>query len=133
MKNTDVTIHKIFKLSNGETVVGSVIKETVSYIEIENPLRFVMYMTNSGNLNISILKWDPTFDMKYPVRIFKTSIVACAEPTANIMKNYNEIVHAGEHLSDNEIVESVGEDLEESNTENIMDTLLKKYKSDIIH
>lgn len=133
MKNADLIIHKIFKLSNGETVVGSVIKETVSYIEIENPLRFVTYMTNSGNLNISILKWDPTFDTKYPVRIFKTSIVACAEPTQSIIKNYNEIIHAGEHLSDNEIIESVREELETSNTENLMDSLLKKYKSDIIH
>jgi hypothetical protein len=122
-------IRKVFKLSNGETIIANVQKETTSYIEIENPLKFIMYMSNSGKLSISILKWDPTFSNQYPVRIYKTSIVACAEPTLDIIKNYDEIIGNGHHLDSN-IEEG---DEEETSKEDSLEVLLKSHKSDIIH
>ena len=122
-------IRKVFKLSNGETIIANVQKETVSYVEIGNPLKFIMYMTNSGKLSISILKWDPTFSSQYPVRIYKTSIVACAEPTTDIIRNYDEIIRGGHHLDDH-----VEEDTEEETSkEDSLEVLLKSHKSDIIH
>jgi len=83
-----------------------------------------MYMTNSGKLSITILKWDPTFNTQYPVRIYKTSIVACAEPTSDIIKNYDEIIDSGLHLE---------ERIEEDTEEETLKSLLKTHKSDIIH
>jgi|694.fasta_scaffold07822_17 hypothetical protein len=124
MENKELLIRKVFKLSNGETIIANVKKETVSYIEIDDPLKFVMYMTNSGKLSITILKWDPTFNTQYPVRIYKTSIVACAEPTSDIIKNYDEIIDSGLHLE---------ERIEEDTEEETLKSLLKTHKSDIIH
>jgi hypothetical protein len=124
MENKELLIRKVFKLSNGETIIANVKKETVSYIEIDDPLKFVMYMTNSGKLSITILKWDPTFNTQYPVRIYKTSIVACAEPTSDIIKNYDEIIDSGLHLE---------ERIEEGTEEETLKSLLKTHKSDIIH
>jgi hypothetical protein len=126
MDNKELLIRKVFKLSNGETIIANVQKETVSYIEIGNPLKFIMYMTNSGKLNISILKWDPTFNTQYPVRIYKTSIVACAEPTNEINRNYDEIIDNGLHHEDR--VEN-----DDSDKEDLFNMLLKSSKSDIIH
>lgn len=130
MSQSEVLIKKVLKLSNGETIIGNVVRETVSYIEIENPLKFMTYMTNSGRMSISIMKWDPTFDTSTGVRIYKTSLVACADPSPDILQNYNEIIQDGLHL-DNLEVDTPEE--ESSNVDSLIDTLLKTYKSDIIH
>lgn len=130
MKQSEVLIRKILKLSNGETIIGNVVRETTSYIEIEDPLKLLMYVTNSSRMSISIMKWDITFDTSQPIRIYKTSLVACADPTPEILQNYNEIVQDGLHLESNEI-ESSEED--SSNVDSLIDSLLKGYKSDIIH
>jgi len=59
-------------------------------------------------MNMSVLKWDPGFDYKYPVRVYKTSIVACAEPTELMMKNYGELIvdkSTREEIEEDEITE----------------------------
>jgi hypothetical protein len=75
-ENTD-KVCKVLKLSNGETIIGNISKETVSYIDVEIPLKILIMVNPQENkMNMSVLKWDPGFDYKYPVRVYKTSIVA---------------------------------------------------------
>jgi hypothetical protein len=100
---------KVLKLSNGETIIGNISKETASYIDVEMPLKIlVMIHPQENRMNMSVLKWDPGFDYKYPVRVYKTSIVACAEPTELMMKNYGELIvdkSTREEIEEDEITE----------------------------
>jgi hypothetical protein len=107
-ENTD-KVCKVLKLSNGETIIGNISKETVSYIDVEIPLKILIMVNPQENkMNMSVLKWDPGFDYKYPVRVYKTSIVACAEPTELMIKNYSELImdkSSKEEIEGDEITE----------------------------
>lgn len=108
-------ICKILKLSNGETVIGNITKETASYIDIEMPLRILFRMNqNTASVDIAIAKWDPMFDNDFPIRIYKNSIVACAEPNSMLVKNYTEALN-----------ESTTSEVEENSSEAEEDTFLQ--------
>ena len=123
----ETKICKVLKLSNGETIVGNISKETVSYIDIELPLKILIMMhPQSGKMNLSILKWDPIMDYDQPIRIYKNSIVACAEPTKMMMNSYNEVLEQSKQM----ILEDEEEQPEDEITElnNMMTELLNRMK-----
>lgn len=101
----------IVKLANGETVVGQIERETQGYIEMKMPLKLVTFFNQRGNLTLSVLKWDVSIDFDYPVRIFKSTIVACGKPNDNMTKNYNDIMTSG-FTPDEEEETSTEQDLE---------------------
>jgi hypothetical protein len=84
----------ILKLSNGETIVGSVAKETQGYIELNNPFKLLMIYEGTS-VNLTIIRWDMTVDFNYPVRVFKNTIVSCAKPKEEMVNAYTEIVLSG--------------------------------------
>ena len=88
-----IQICKILKLTNGETIIGNIVKETPSYIDINLPLKILIILhPDMVAMNLSIIKWDPTFDYMQSIRIYKNSIVACAEPNEIMKKNYADIL-----------------------------------------
>jgi hypothetical protein len=109
----------ILKLSSGETVVGSVVKETQGYIELSNPFKLLM-VYNGASMNLTIIRWDMAIDFNYPVRVFKNTIVACAKPKDEMVAAYTEVV-----VSDADTSE------EESSTENDLQTIQDEV-SDLI-
>jgi hypothetical protein len=120
---------KILKLSNGETIMGNISKETQSYIDVEMPLKIlVMVNPQQSKMHMSVLKWDPGFDYKYPVRVYKTSIVACAEPTEMMLKNYGELIV---EKVEEEFVEAEGDEITELN--DLMSELLKNVSPKTMH
>jgi hypothetical protein len=128
----DVNICKILKLSNGETIIGNVTKETVSYIDIDMPLKVLLFLRpDQQTMSLSVVKWDPTFDYNLPIRIYKNSIVACAEPTEMMMKNYDEIMEqTSKRLLKEE--DKIPED-EITELNDMMTELLKRIKPDTLH
>jgi hypothetical protein len=119
----------ILKLSNGETVIGNVSKETPSYVELTNPFR-IMMIPNGMHMSLTILRWDMTIDFDYPVRVFKNTIVACGKPNETMMMNYNEVVSNGFDTSEPE------EESTEKNLETIEEKigeLVKEAKSSKLH
>lgn len=122
IENQD-TVSLILKLANGETIIGIVEKETPTHIELRKPFRLVTIMTQEGNLSLTIMKWDITMDFNYPVRLFKTTIVACAKPNELMQKNYDGILLNGFDSS---------EDEEEKDTvsldEEALDKIMKELK-----
>lgn len=102
----------ILKLSNGETVIGNVTKETQGYVELTNPFR-IMMIPNGMHMSLTILRWDMTIDFDYPVRVFKSTIVACGKPNETMMTNYNEVVSNGFDSNEPEEEESTESSLEE--------------------
>ncbi len=124
----NITICKVLKLSNGETIIGNITKETNSYIDVNRPLKIlIMVRPDFSTINMSVMKWDPTFDYATPIRVYKNSIVACAEPNEMMVKNYNEVLDQAtkpeeEHQED-EVVES----------NELMQELLRRIKPNTMH
>lgn len=108
----------IIKMANGETVIGQVEKETQGYIELKLPFKLVTFINQKGNINLTIIRWDITIDFDYPVRVFKSSIVACGKPNEQMVANYKELIEGG---FDTNIEEN-----EESSTEKDLETIEEK-------
>jgi hypothetical protein len=128
----DVTtkICKVFKLSNGETIIAVLTKETPSYIEIEKPFKLIGMVNEEGSLNLGIYKWDYTIDYKYSTRVFKNGIVSVSEPTKNMTATYLEMTNTNDIYKD--YVPDEESDVEDRR-EDLMSDLLKRFKSDKIH
>lgn len=125
-------IYKVFKLANGETIIGTLTKETPSYVEVERPFKLIGIVNEEGNLNLGIYKWDYTIDYNYPTRVFKTGIVAVSEPTKNMFNTYvamanNRDIFKDYVPDDSEVEEEVKRD------EELMTDLLKRFNSDKLH
>jgi len=118
---------KVLKLSNGETIIGNISKETPSYIDVEMPLKILlMIQPQESRMNMSVMKWDPGFDYKHPVRVYKNSIVACAEPTELMVKNYAELI-----IENSSRKENNEDEITELN--DIMTELLKTISTKTMH
>lgn len=129
-----LSICKILKLSNGETIIGNITTETVSYIDVNMPFKVVLIPQPEQNrLNLSVLKWDPTFDYNLPVRVYKTSIVACAEPTDMMMKNYSELLVGIKNEELKEEKDDVQTNEVFSELEDMMKEILKRSKNTTMH
>jgi len=129
-----LSICKILKLSNGETIIGNITTETVSYIDVNMPFKVVLIPQPEQNrLNLSVLKWDPTFDYNFPVRVYKTSIVACAEPTDMMMKNYSELLVGIKNEELKEEKDDVQTNEVFSELEDMMKEILKRSKNTTMH
>lgn len=121
------TICKVLKLSNGETIIGNITKETVSYIDVNRPLKIlIMIRPDLSQMNMSVMKWDPTFDYALPIRVYKNSIVACAEPNEMMVKNYNEVLEQATKPE-----EEQGDEITEVN--DMMQELLRRIKPNTMH
>lgn len=83
---------KILKLTNGDTLVGNVVEESRSYIEVNRPMKVILIPKSDGQhlYNLSIMKWDPLMNFNIPARIFKQSIVSVSEATPEIIRIYSE-------------------------------------------
>jgi hypothetical protein len=129
-EDTRTDICKVIKLSNGETLIAVLTKETPSYIEVEKPFKLIGMVNEEGSLNLGIYKWDYTIDYKYSTRVFKNGIVSVSEPTKNMTATYLEMI------SNNDIYRDYVPDEEsevEDRREDLMSDLLKRFKSDKIH
>ena len=129
-EDTRTDICKVFKLSNGETIIAVLTKETPSYIEVEKPFKLIGMVNEEGSLNLGIYKWDYTIDYKYSTRVFKNGIVSVSEPTKNMTATYIGMI------SNNDIYRDYVPDEEsevEDRREDLMSDLLKRFKSDKIH
>jgi len=114
-------ICKIFKLTNGETIIALVSKETRSYVEVTMPYKLATVDLSSGKSHLVAQEWDTSINSDVSVRVFKTAIVAVAEPNELIMKSF----------SDMNDMTSFEEEPQETKDE-IYEALLKSFKSDKI-
>jgi len=95
-------ICKILKLASGDTVIGNIVEESRSYIEIHRPMRVVIIprALEENTFHMSMMKWDPLMNFTLNSRIFKQSIVSVSEATDDVLQVYTELYNqfdAGEH------------------------------------
>jgi len=98
-----MTICKIFKLVSRDTIVAEVVNETVSYIEVMNPLSVYNDFPDeaSRTMNLQVVKWDFSSKSDQPFRIYKTGIVSVSDPTDNMESSYFEVVNDHQHVMNN--------------------------------
>jgi hypothetical protein len=132
-ETTSTQIYKVFKLSNGETIIASIVKETPSYVEIDKPFKLIGMVNSEGNLNLGIYKWDYTIDYSYSTRLFKNSIVAVSEPTKNMTHTYLDMISTSEIFKDYIPEEDDEDDENEDRKEELLTDLLNRFNSDKIH
>lgn len=112
-------ICKVLKLTNGETIVGVVTKETTSYVEVTMPYKLAVHNLGNGRSHLVAQEWDTSINVDIPVRVFKTAIVAVAEPNEIIMKSFAK-------LNDDTPIEDSSEEIKEE----FYESLLKNFNTD---
>jgi hypothetical protein len=116
---------KILKLTSGDTVIGNVVEESRSYIEVHRPMRVVIVpkVLEENTFHMSMMKWDPLINFTLNSRIFKQSIVSVSEATDDVLEVYTELYNqfeAGEH-EENIVVQNRNEKF---------DTLKEEFESE---
>jgi len=114
-------ICKVLKLTNGETIVGVVTKETFSYVEVTMPYKLTTVSLGNGRSHLVAQEWDTSINVDIPVRVFKTAIVAVAEPNEIIMKSFA-------NLTDDTPIEDSSKEAKEE----FYEAMLKNFNSDKI-
>jgi hypothetical protein len=112
---------KVLKLTNGETIIGVVSKETAMYVEVTMPYKLTTVSLGNGRSHLVAQEWDTSMNVEIPVRIFKTALVAVAEPNEIIMKSFA-------NLTDDTPIE----DSSEESKKEFYEAMLKNFNSDKI-
>tara|TARA_R100001377_G_scaffold36104_1_gene20056 strand:- start:1025 stop:1450 length:426 start_codon:yes stop_codon:yes gene_type:complete len=122
------TTYKIIKLSNGETIIASLINEGKNSIEIQNPLLMTIdkrsaESSNHDSLNLS--RWiEPFTDQKY-FDITKSTIITTAVVSAGLTSYYEHFLRKMDKwIDDNDEQEFESLEEEECTDEEIYDELL---------
>lgn len=102
----------VLKVSSGEHIIAVIQNETNSFLDVMHPYRIWTSITQSGNISMTIVKWDISVDETHPVRVFKSNLISCAKPNNIMILNYKEA-----------LTSVYEEDVEESSTEEDLDKI----------
>lgn len=81
---------KIFKLINGEIVIGEVTNELVDRYVLKNPANVFLQQTdNNGGVSVGMAEYMPYTTGNIPIRY--SSIVSEATPDQKLENEYNRI------------------------------------------
>lgn len=96
---------KVLKLTNGDTLIGNIVEESRSYIEVHRPMRVILGIKSADDhtFSLSMMRWDPLTDFNLPSRIFKQSIVSVSEATSEIVRFYGEAYEEFESSEEDDI------------------------------
>lgn len=130
---------KVIKLSNGDTIIGSITKEERNYILVERPIRSQIVPIAEGTYRVMLVRWDPTMDFSVPVKVFKENIISVGDPTKEFLDSYVDVYNNYEKYlaqdDEEEVEESEEEEGEVDNEkiETIMSMLSKLGANTTIH
>ena len=129
---------KVIKLSNGDTIIGSITKEERNYILVERPIRSQIVPIAEGTYRVVLVRWDPTMDFSVPVKVFKENIISVGDPTKEFLDSYVDVYNNYEKYlaQDDEEVEELEEEEKEVDNEKIetiMSMLSKLGANTTIH
>ena len=83
---------KVFKMINGEEIIGEVFNQYDRDIELKNPAQIMLQRTEQG-MGVALMPYMPYCDGN--ISFNKHSIVATGEPSKNMINEYNRIFGAG--------------------------------------
>jgi len=85
---------KILKLSSGDTIIGNIIEETQTYVEMHRPMRVVIVPKPGAEeyaFHLSMTKLDVIHNYELPIRIFKQNIVTVGEASKDVSTVYQNL------------------------------------------
>jgi hypothetical protein len=83
---------KVFKLINGEELIGEVTSDGGVGYFLDNPTTIVMQQTERG-VGVALMPYMPYADKK--VYVYKTAIASEATPLAEMENEYKRVTGAG--------------------------------------
>ena len=134
------TSYKVIKLTNGETIIASLVADNEKDIEIQNPLlmNIITQRTSyerGNNDSLDLSRWiEPYTEQKY-FNIRKSTIITMANVSIGLIKYYEYFImkisswEEDEHLAESKLFN------EEFTDEEIYDDLLDQLELDnkLIH
>jgi hypothetical protein len=84
---------KVFKMINGEEIIGEVIRSSDGLYELKSPANIMLQQTASGQMGVGIAPYMPYASGN--VTLYMTAIAAEAEPDQNMVNEYNRIFGSG--------------------------------------
>jgi len=119
---------QIFKLLNGENIIGEVITNTPNTITIKHPLR-AMLIPQKSAVSLALIRWDHLFEFE-SVSFNKNTIVAFGNVSSEIEEAYAESIvryYNGNFMNEESIESDEADDSEE------LERTFSNIKSKSIH
>jgi hypothetical protein len=83
---------KVYKLTTGEEVIGDVVNDSDSSLELKNPAQIILQRTENG-MGLAIAPFMPYSSEN--VTLYRIAIVSECEPDINLVNEYNKIFGSG--------------------------------------
>lgn len=83
---------KVFKMINGEEIIGSIVKTDSSKYEVKNPAQIVLQRTETG-MGVAIAPYMPYADGN--INLYASAIASDCSPDINLANEYNKIFGSG--------------------------------------
>ena len=83
---------KVFKMINGEEIIGEVLKENADYLEIKSPAQIILQRTDKG-MGVAIAPYMPYSDGN--INLYNGAIASDCKPDQNLINEYNKIFGSG--------------------------------------
>ena len=83
---------KVFKLLNGEELIGEVYSEFDGFIKLENPAQIMLQQTQNG-VGVGLAPYMPYVDGH--LRLNKSAVAAEGAPKVEMANEYNRIFGSG--------------------------------------
>lgn len=84
---------KVFKMINGEEIIGEVFNSYDGFFEIKNPAQIMLQRTENGNMGVGIAPYMPYATGN--IHLYGNAIAADCEPDQNLVNEYNRIFGSG--------------------------------------
>jgi hypothetical protein len=84
---------KVFKMINGEEIIGDVTAGSDVGYFLENPATIMVQQNEQGQVGVGLAPYMPYVEGK--VYIYKTAIASEGEPEPKMAKEYNRIFGSG--------------------------------------
>jgi hypothetical protein len=83
---------KVFKMINGEEIIGEVLKENADYLEIKSPAQIILQRTDTG-MGVAIAPYMPYANGN--INLYTGAIASDCKPDQNLVNEYNKIFGSG--------------------------------------
>lgn len=83
---------RVFKMINGEEIIGSIVSTDSSKYEVKNPAQIVLQRTETG-MGVAIAPYMPYADGN--INLYQTAIASDCNPDINLVNEYNKIFGSG--------------------------------------
>lgn len=83
---------KVYKMINGEEIIGEVFNEIAATVELKNPAQIMLQRTETG-MGVGIAPYMPYATGN--INLHKNAIAADCEPDQNLVNEYNRIFGSG--------------------------------------